>query len=737
MKSLTESYEDPVKMANAYLRKTIAPNQDEETIAEAILKSSQALKVFKTTSLINCNLDNSRGDCKTNRMMGCQTRVSYQILVLYNLIILTLNARLIASELHCWKCASVDKQTCPENAVIVPAGNEFNACVTWRLGNGTVILQNVVKFEQECTQSKIAFWSKFINMYYGGNEKNSASVACCQNSGCNTGIKKREILYPGPPLDEVFSSSSPSQILSRQRHYLPDILRRMDGAPSYRVPYNPYSYSSDPFNNYLQAPSITTHNPIEAALSKVTQSHCQKYFSSTSAEEWLPRNLIPLTVDRASGAKVGVFYTKFNSLQNNNDHFIVRIIDESKSNETMYTFKLYNVGSISLFVSEYKKGPIRNDEISLGKIGDTLVKPLIMWNDTYSKGPKKPYFLGITTPKSSSASFGASCEANNLHFSDTCITDEDCSEYPKTICRKDPIDPEFDQGGRDIPYDEWEKRNSILKTCFCKKGHIRIRGSKGCYDPVRSVITLKEACFSDHHCESLPNTASDRVPKRVTDFVYDDDEEAYIASVQIKFKVDPFSPNSKNVKGYSDVAVIKILNKYKSGDKMLSVSFDRSDAVEDMKTLKLMEKEFVGFWIMYSFKKGFGGTMSIGLNGVPINIENSLVSWTDTSDSVLEKPVYIGFTTENEGSTVDFGATCMIKKESNCPPHHHEGIFVKEEGTIHDWQLNSGSYSDPLMHQQYLEKLSKILPQYYEDDKTLQDQSLFRDIEPLNGGGLS
>ncbi|CAB4060664.1 unnamed protein product [Lepeophtheirus salmonis] len=340
---------------------------------------------------------------------------------------------------------------------------------------------------------------------------------------------------------------------------------------------------------------------------------------------------------------------------------------------------------------------------------------------------------------------------------------------------------------------------------------------------IQSVLlfTLKEACFSDHHCESLPNTAckSDyeiprynhscqcllghkpfnpdpktgliegcsiltekekltihgclerfrvdtayRVPKKVTDFVYDHDEEAYIASVQIKFQVDPFSPNSKNLKGYSDVAVIKLLNKYKSGDKMLSVSFDRSDGritiddtlrsrgfffendytrektgVEDIKTLQLMEKEFVGFWIMYSYKKGFGGTMSVGLNGVPINIENSLVSWTDTSDSVLEKPVYIAFTTENEGSTVDFGSTCVIKKNPTVPPPSrrdggyslvarvnsplinpwisHGSRFVKEEGSINNWQLNSGPYSDSLMHQQYLDKLSKILPQYYEDDK--------------------
>ena len=43
---------------------------------------------------------------------------------------------------------------------------DHDACITWRLGNGTVILQNVVTYESECTPAKLDFWTRFINLYY-------------------------------------------------------------------------------------------------------------------------------------------------------------------------------------------------------------------------------------------------------------------------------------------------------------------------------------------------------------------------------------------------------------------------------------------------------------------------------------------------------------------------------------------------------------------------------------------
>ena len=53
---------------------------------------------------------------------------------------------------------------------------QHDACITWRVGNGTVLLQNLVRFSEECAPSKIKFWSNFIDLYYRGTGGN---VQCC------------------------------------------------------------------------------------------------------------------------------------------------------------------------------------------------------------------------------------------------------------------------------------------------------------------------------------------------------------------------------------------------------------------------------------------------------------------------------------------------------------------------------------------------------------------------------
>jgi hypothetical protein len=64
--------------------------------------------------------------------------------------------------------------------------SQHDACITWRLGNSTVILQNVVVFENECTAPKIDFWTRFIDLYY---QSSGGAVSCCDNDGCNTGTE--------------------------------------------------------------------------------------------------------------------------------------------------------------------------------------------------------------------------------------------------------------------------------------------------------------------------------------------------------------------------------------------------------------------------------------------------------------------------------------------------------------------------------------------------------------------
>ena len=75
----------------------------------------------------------------------------------------------------------------------------------------------------------------------------------------------------------------------------------------------------------------------------------------------------------------------------------------------------------------------------------------------------------------------------------------------------------------------------MLKSCWCKAGHIRIPESRGCYDPIRKVVTLRDACFADYHCNDLPNTVC----------AYDVNMERYNKSCQCLPGNKPFEPDPR------------------------------------------------------------------------------------------------------------------------------------------------------------------------------------------------
>ena len=61
---------------------------------------------------------------------------------------------------------------------------------------------------------------------------------------------------------------------------------------------------------------------------------------------------VPLAFDRASESKVGVFYTKLGERTGNNDHVVVRILNKNKQNLTMYSVKLFRVGTVSIHINK-------------------------------------------------------------------------------------------------------------------------------------------------------------------------------------------------------------------------------------------------------------------------------------------------------------------------------------------------------------------------------------------------
>ena len=117
--------------------------------------------------------------------------------------------------IQCWQCAAVDGRKCPQDASIVNS-LAHDACITWRVGNGTVLLQNLVRLNEECTPSKVNFWSNFIDLYYRGSGGN---VQCCSGNGCNTGIS-----------EEVRVSLADQQVQQATNDVFPGLPAELPGA---------------------------------------------------------------------------------------------------------------------------------------------------------------------------------------------------------------------------------------------------------------------------------------------------------------------------------------------------------------------------------------------------------------------------------------------------------------------------------------------------------------------------
>ena len=58
----------------------------------------------------------------------------------------------------------------------------------------------------------------------------------------------------------------------------------------------------------------------------------------------------------------------------------------------------------------------------------------------------------------------------------------------------------------------------------------------------------------------------------------------------------------------------------------------------------------MGFWVQYKYEEGYGGQLSLGLNGAPFSPDFAILRWTDTSTTALRykiienKKIVIGST---------------------------------------------------------------------------------------------
>ena len=45
----------------------------------------------------------------------------------------------------------------------------------------------------------------------------------------------------------------------------------------------------------------------------------------------------------------------------------------------------------------------------------------------------------------------------------------------------------------------------------------------------------------------------------------------------------------------------------------------------DPQTLRRLEDDYVGFWVQYRYEEGYGGQLSLGLNGAPFSADYAIL----------------------------------------------------------------------------------------------------------------
>ncbi|XP_040571183.2 uncharacterized protein [Lepeophtheirus salmonis] len=197
----------------------------------------------------------------------------------------------ISKGIKCWQCAAKKGGSkCPDNADIhfLP---KWNACMTWTLNTGEVILQNFITAEIDCTPERLNFWEKYIDETWG----NPGRARCCFSDGCNKA--------------NLFNSID---------QLLVDDLKIS---------------SSSTFDSIDLVPS-----PVRGctAVYKVTGDD-----DNYRNEHWIPTETFTMDQIGLADVYAKVFYAMLSPGEESNDNLIIRLMKDDLDTERLYTIKLY------------------------------------------------------------------------------------------------------------------------------------------------------------------------------------------------------------------------------------------------------------------------------------------------------------------------------------------------------------------------------------------------------------
>lgn len=148
-----------------------------------------------------------------------------------------------------------------------------------------------------------------------------------------------------------------------------------------------------------------------------------------------------------------------------------------------------------------------------------------------------------------------------------------------------------------------------------------------------------------------------------------------------------FAPEGDIESTDDDTAVIRLLDSDRSRNKMYTIKISKEggkmslyhsqitsgffllgnsqserevDTATDPRTTRMMQEDFVGFWVKYKYESGYGGQVSFGLANTPASSDYALLRWTDTSSEAIRAVTYIGFTNGARAQSIDYGANCVM-----------------------------------------------------------------------------
>ena len=110
------------------------------------------------------------------------------------------------TSMQCLQCAMLEgwPTVCPDDGVLESL-EVWDACMTWTLDNGTVVLQNFVMAEDDCTEDRLEFWGKkYLDIVWNS----TGTAECCYEDGCNDNRPNTTTVVTTPSTSPTFQETS-------------------------------------------------------------------------------------------------------------------------------------------------------------------------------------------------------------------------------------------------------------------------------------------------------------------------------------------------------------------------------------------------------------------------------------------------------------------------------------------------------------------------------------------------